>query len=50
MRIRQVGKHLTNSFEEWKEYLTELKSIVKKDIFIEYRIESVERLIVFHSK
>ena len=41
-----VEKHL----KEWKEYLTELKSIVKKDIFIEYRIESVERLIVFHSK
>ena len=22
MRIRQVGKHLTNSFEEWKEYIS----------------------------
>ena len=41
-----VDKHL----KEWKKYLAELKSIVKKDIFIEYRIESVERLIVFHSK
>ena len=41
-----VEKHL----KEWKKLLTELKSIVKKDIFIEYRIESVERLIVFNSK
>ena len=41
-----VDKHL----KEWKKYLIELKSIKKKDIFIEYRIESVERLIVFNSK
>ena len=41
-----IDKHL----KEWKKYLIELKSIVKKDIFIEYRIESVERLIVLNSK
>jgi hypothetical protein len=41
-----VEKHLT----EWKKYLAKLKSITKKDVFIEYRIESVERLIVFNSK
>lgn len=41
-----VEKHL----KEWKKYLAELKSIEKKDIFIEYRIESVERLIIFNSK
>jgi hypothetical protein len=46
MTDESVEKHL----REWKKYLTELKSITKKDIFIEYRIESVERLIVFHSK
>ena len=34
LRIKQVGKHLTNSYEQWREYLSDNRQykILKKEL------------------